>query len=179
MGQARIASRYANSLYNQASEKKSLEKVVADIRHLNELTAQSREFTLFLESPLIRKEVKTQILHKIFGSFHEETRGLFDLMNSKSRENLIAYMGHEFMRIYNEKNGITEVEVTSASALDKDNLRKIEQFVKSQTGANSIEIKTKINPRLIGGLVIMFGGKIYDSSISSQIKKMKKEFKIA
>lgn len=179
MSETRIASRYALALYERAIESKSLEKVVADIRKLNEISAQNQDFVGFLHSPLISKDEKTQVLNKIFALYHAETQSLFKLMVTKNRESLISIMGVEFVKIYNKNNGITEAVVTTASALDSENLEKIEHFVKANTGANAVQIHTKTDPSLVGGLTIMFDGRIYDSSISSQIKKIKKELKIA
>ena len=107
-----------------------------------------------------------------------ESSAPFLLMVSKSRESLIGKMGAEFILIYNKHHAITEVNVTSASELDKDNLQKIEQYIKLNTNAKTVNIHSKVDPTIIGGLTIMFEGKIYDSSISSQIKKIKKELKI-
>lgn len=179
MSDTRIASRYAKALYETAADSNKLEAVVGDIRELNAVVTGSADFNTFLQSPLIGKEAKLQSLNKLFGKFQDQTRNLFNLMATKSREDLIGNMGLEFIKIYNRNHGITEVQVTTASELDKDSLSKIEQFVKSNTGAKSVNIHTKTDATLIGGLTIMFDGKIYDSSVSSQIKKIKKELKIA
>lgn len=179
MSETRIAARYARSLYDTAVSGGSLEKVVGDMRNLNEVVAGSREFNQFLHSPLISKENKKEAMKKIFHGFHAETLNLFLLMTSKNREAYIGPMGNQFMQIYNRNHGITEAVVTTASELDKDSLSKIEQFIKSNTGAKTVQLQTRIDAGLLGGLTIMFEGKIYDSSISSQIKKIKKELKIA
>lgn len=179
MSDSKIASRYALSLYIKASETGVLEAVVSDIRSLNEVTSKNREFSRFLNSPLITRETKKATLSKIFASFNQETIHLFSLMADKGRESMIGSMGAEFVRIYNKNNRITVAEISSASELDSDSLNKAEQFVKASTGANTVEISTKVDPSLIGGMTIMFEGKIYDSSIATQIKKMKSELNIA
>lgn len=179
MSDTKIASRYALSLYNKASEIGVLEAVVSDIRNLNAVTSQNREFSRFLNSPLITRDTKKATLAKIFASFNKETIHLFELMADKSRENLIGYMGAEFVRIYNKNNRITVAEITSASELDAESLKKAEQFVKTSTGATTVEISTKVDASLIGGMTIMFEGKIFDSSIATQIKRIKSELNIA
>jgi F0F1-type ATP synthase delta subunit len=63
--------------------------------------------------------------------------------------------------------------------LDKDTLAEIEKFVKKQAGSKQVVITKKVAPALIGGLTIMFDGKMYDSSVMGQINKMKKELNLA
>jgi F-type H+-transporting ATPase subunit delta len=100
-------------------------------------------------------------------------------MADKSRENLISFVGLEFMKIYNKQNSITEALVTSAVALDENSLKQVEQYVKIKTAAKAVQITTKVDPSLVGGMTIMFEGKIYDNSIATQINKLKKELNIA
>jgi F-type H+-transporting ATPase subunit delta len=179
MSITRIAVRYAQSLYDIAKTNNVLENVVVDIRNLNKIVAESKDFNYFLQSPLIAKDKKRESLRLIFESFQKDTLNLFLLMTEKNREMYISQMGTQFIQLYNKSHSITEALVTSASALEKDSLSQIEKYIKAQTGANSVNIETRTNTDLIGGLTIMFDGKIYDSSISSQIKKIKKELKIA
>ena len=179
MSESRIASRYAKSLYDKASESGALEAVASDIRNLNDVVKGSRDFVVFLQSPLISKEAKKATMDKIFHSFHQETKSLFHLMADKSREAYIGSVGTEFIHLYNRNHGITEAVVTSATELGKDSLSSIEQFVKAHTGAKSVNFQIHTDPKVIGGLMIMFEGRIYDSTILSQIKKIKKELQIA
>lgn len=179
MSESKIAARYARSLYDKASESGVLEKVVGDIKSLNEITKTNKDFVKFLNSPLISRQSKKSTLAGIFKNYNKETLNLFDLMTDKRRENLIGFVGAEFIHIYNRQHGITVARVTSAAPLDKDSLNQAEMFVKAKTGANAVEITSEVDQSLIGGMTIMFEGKIYDSSIASQIKKIKKELNIA
>ncbi|MBS3914801.1 MAG: ATP synthase F1 subunit delta [Bacteroidetes bacterium] len=179
MSESKIASRYAKSLYDKAADTGDLESVASDIKNLNLISHSNRDFNRFLNSPLISRETKKATLAKIFASFNKETINLFNLMADKSRENLIAFVGQEFTKIYNQNHGITIAVVTSATELDKDSLEKVENYVRSKTGAKKVEITTETDPSLIGGMTIMFEGKIYDSSVSGQINKIKTELNIA
>jgi F-type H+-transporting ATPase subunit delta len=179
MSDSKIASRYALSLYDKASETGVLESVATDIRSLNQVVSENRDFTKFLNSPLISRETKKNALNKIFTGFNKETLNLFHLMADKGRENLISFVGLEFMKIYNKQNSITEALVTSAAALDANSLKQVEQYVKAKTAAKAVQLTTKVDPSLVGGMTIMFEGKIYDNSIATQINKLKKELNIA
>jgi len=58
MSEIRIASRYAKSLFDSALAQSALEAVVADVHNLNQIVAESRDFVLFLSSPLLKQDVK-------------------------------------------------------------------------------------------------------------------------
>jgi F-type H+-transporting ATPase subunit delta len=100
-------------------------------------------------------------------------------MISKFREAYIPAMGKVFLKQFNTKNQIVSVEVTSAVELDKTVLSQIESYVIEKTQAKSVELTTKVEKELLGGLTVEFDGKIYDNTVVTQIKKLKKELQIA
>ncbi|MBM3919777.1 MAG: ATP synthase F1 subunit delta [Sphingomonadales bacterium] len=175
----KIASRYAKCLFDIAVEKKQLDAVAGDVGNLLNAIASSSELASFLESPLLHKSKKKEVLRQICKGFNEISLSVFDMMADKSRENLLGEMAESFISIYNKANGITLAEVTSAIALDKDTLAGIEQFVKNHAGSKQVVITQKVNSALIGGLTILFDGRMYDSSVIGQINKMKKELNLA
>jgi F-type H+-transporting ATPase subunit delta len=149
------------------------------MRNLQAMAAEKSEFQPFLESPLHSRIEKQNVISKLFANFHASSKGLFTLMTSKNREALLPLVAQEFMAIYGTENGITEAEVSSAVELEEKELDAIRAFIKQKTGARTVNIHTGVDASLIGGLRIMFDGKLYDSSISSQINTLKKELKIA
>lgn len=175
----KIASRYAKCLFDLAAEKKQLDVVAGDVRSLLTAVAESADLSAFLQTPLLAKSSKKEVLRKMFHGFNDLTLSVFDLMTEKSRENLLGEMGQSFMEIYNKANGISLAEVTSAISLDKDTLTGIENFVKNQTGSKTVIITQKVDSHLIGGLTVLFDGRMYDSSVIGQINKMKKELNLA
>lgn len=175
----KIASRYAKCLFDIAAEKNQLDAVAADADNAVKSIASSSELTAFLESPLMHKSKKKEVLRQLFKGFNDITLSVFDMMADKSRENLLGEMAQSYINIYNKAKGITLAEVTSAIALDKETLAEIEQFVKKHAGSKQVVITQKVNASLIGGLTILFDGKMYDSSVMGQINKMKKELNLA
>lgn len=174
-----IASRYAKCLFDIASEKNQQDVIAEDAANFLKAVAESAELTDFLESPLMSKSAKKETMRRLFKWFNETTLSVFDMMADKSRENFLASMAQSYLTIYNKANGITLAEVTSAIALDKDTLTEIEQFVKKHAGSKKVIITQKVDSGLIGGLTILFDGRMYDSSVTGQINKMKKELNLA
>jgi len=179
MSDFRIASRYAKALFDRAVETSTLDVIKKDIDHLRQMVAESREFVLFLQSPLNKKGVKQDALKKLFAHANETTQNVYHLMTDKFREAFIPAMGDAFMSMYNKHKQIVEVAVVSAVALDQNTISEIEKFVKVNSNAKTIQLSQEIKPSVIGGLTIEFGGKIYDNTVSNQIRKIKKELQLA
>lgn len=175
----RIAYRYAQSLYSKATEAGKTAEVASDMEQLLAVTDSNPDFRMFLASPIIDKKSKKEALRKIFKDCNINSLELFMLMVEKNREILLPDMAVEFTRIFNSNNGITQAEVISATKLDEDAIKQISEFVKSNTGAKTVNITVKEDQNLIGGVKILFEGKLYDNSISTQINNLKKELNIA
>jgi F-type H+-transporting ATPase subunit delta len=179
MSEIRIASRYAKSLFDSAVAQSSLETVVVDIQNLHQVVAESRDFVLFLSSPLLKQDAKRAALEKILSNMHALTRDLILLMNSKKREMYVPVMLKAFMALYNKHKGITEATVTSAVALNEASLSQIESYIKMQSGANQVQLSQVVNPAVVGGLTIEFEGRILDTTVAGHIRTLKKELQLA
>lgn len=179
MSEIRIARRYAKALFEKAHEDKAVETVVADVVNIQQACANSQDLVVFLNSPMLRKGVKKDALSKIFASCSDLSKQLMMLMTDKNRESFIPAMADEFMVLYNKFKGITTAEVTSAVALSEQALQAVKKYVAQTSGANDVVLKQCIDPSVIGGMNIVFDGKIFDATISNQIIKLKKDLQIA
>jgi F-type H+-transporting ATPase subunit delta len=179
MSELKIASRYAKALFLKAQEDGVLDAVMKDMQDLTDLSKDSHEFIVFLESPLYNISIKKEAVLKLTEKQNELSRGVYGLMVDKNRESYIPVMAKSFIALYDEANKIVQVEVNSAVELSKSTLKDIEKYVKSITVSKSVDIKTNIDINVVGGLTIEFGGKIFDSTVSTQINKIKKELQIA
>lgn len=179
MSEIRIARRYAKALFEKAHEDKAVETVVTDVVNIQQACANSQDLVVFLNSPMLRKGVKKDALSKIFASCSDLSKQLMMLMTDKNRESFIPAMADEFMVLYNKFKGITTAEVTSAVALSEQALQAVKKYVAQTSGANDVVLKQCIDPSVIGGMNIVFDGKIFDATISNQIIKLKKDLQIA
>ena len=179
MSDLRIASRYAKALFEQAVESKSLESVESDVCHLMSVCEENRDFVLFLNSPLIKIATKKEAMQKMFGSYNDLTRSALMIMADKFRESLIPGMTQSFIALVNKHKNIMTAEVTSAVALSAADVKAVKSYVAKQTGASEVQLKEVIDAEVIGGINIVFDGKIYDSTVSNQLLKIKKDLQIA
>ena len=85
---------------------------------------------------------------------------------------LISKVIEKFEQIYNEKNGIVNVEITSARDLGEAQLDDVKEFLKEKYKAKNIVLETKINKDIKGGVIIRVGDEVVDASISGKLKKL-------
>ncbi len=179
MSDIKIASRYAKALFEQAKETKSLDAVEKDIQHLIQTCEESADFVTFLHSPLIKKVTKKEAMEKLFASYNPLTKSLLILMADKFREAYIPAMTQAFVNLNNRHNNIMVAEVSSAVDLSAKEVKAVKEYVAKQTGAKEVQLKQTIDASVIGGINIVFDGKIFDSTIASQLLKLKKDLQIA
>lgn len=176
MKNIRIASRYAKSLLDLASEKDVLDQVLKDITLFLKTCKNSRELSLLLKSPIVKPDKKEKIITQIFSQhFHTISLLFFKLLIQKRREMMAESVSTHFIHLYKIKNNIKSAIITSAECLD-DNLKLlIKEKIKNLIEGN-IQLEEKINPSIIGGFVVRIEDTEINASIVNKINKLKQEF---
>ncbi|MES2004604.1 MAG: ATP synthase F1 subunit delta [Bacteroidota bacterium] len=177
MPNPRLATRYAQSLLDLATEKGQLEAVYADMKYLQAVCKASREFVSLLKSPIIKSDQKNSIVTAVTkGKVGELTAGFNTLLVKKGRESDLPEIAFAFIDLYNEIKGIHRVKLTTAVAVGEDVKKSIEGKVQNAQGLGTIELETAVDEKLIGGFVLEFNNKLVDASILRDLKDIKKQF---
>lgn len=177
MVHSRAASRYVKSLLDLAVDKNVLEDVHRDMQLFSRVAAESRQFELLLQSPVIKHDKKLDILKKIFkGKVHALTMAFFDIITRKNREPILLDVAREFHNAYNEFKGIGRATVTTAIPLDATMRAEFEKLVRQYSDKKQIELLEKVEPALIGGFILNVGDRQVDASVKSKLKTLKIKF---
>jgi F-type H+-transporting ATPase subunit delta len=172
----RVAPRYAKSLLVLALEQKVADKVFEDMKVIAETVKSNRDFLVFLRSPVVKADKKMSVIKAVFhGRMSPMAEGFIRIITSHRRENILGEIAQSYVNQYKENKNIEVAEVTSAVKLDASALKKIQEKLKAREG-REIEIVQKIDPDLIGGMIIRIGDRQFDGSISRQLKLLRKEF---
>ncbi len=178
MSDNKVAYRYAKSLFEVAKSAKNVEAVNQNMVDFQITCKQNIELKNVLKSPIVSSEQKSNLLSTVFASYEKVVIDFFSLVVSKNRAGSLPQIASKFEDLYNEYNQIVEVDVQSAQALTEGERKEVVSYLEKQTGAKEIKIAEQINPDLLGGLVIKYGDSLIDSSVSFQIKNLKKELQI-
>jgi F-type H+-transporting ATPase subunit delta len=172
-----VASRYAKSLLDLAMEKGNLEQVKEDMKLILETCRNNRDFKAFIANPVIKSDKKIAVLNEIFGTKINELSGKFvALLARKKREKYLQNVAAEFLRQYNQHKQIMTAVVITASGLDDTMKQRVLKMVTDSTKWE-VELVEKVNPALIGGFILEYGGKRIDTSISQKLNRLRREFK--
>ena len=177
MSAQRIASRYAKSLLDLAIERKELEHVLEDMQYVQG-ALESRDLFLLIKSPIISGGKKKSIFRRLFqDKLSKTTNAFFDIMIRKGRENILPEIAHSFVEQYREYKKISSVVLRTAVVLDDATIQAIKaKLSASDKVMENIELEVKVDPSLLGGFVLEFEGRQYDSSLSAKLKDLRKQF---
>ena len=174
MSETKVASRYAKSLLDLAKEQNKLEEVNNDITFFLSVCKQSPDLVKLFRNPVVKSDKKLNVVQKVFTSKVDQLTSLFlDIIVRKNREFYMVEIAREFRKQYNQFKGIVQAQVTTAVEIDQALMNDIRGFIANQTG-KQIEMATKVNPEIIGGLVIQLEDKLYDGSMASKLANIKK-----
>ncbi|MFK7899332.1 MAG: ATP synthase F1 subunit delta [Cyclobacteriaceae bacterium] len=175
---SRIALRYAQALFLQAKESKSLDKVKKDMELFLSVVEENREFKTLLQAPVVSAEKKRAILSSIFkGKVEKDSLALFDLAASKGRDNELMSVAHGFIKLYNEENNIVKAKLTTSIKLT-DKTKKQFLDLASEIAGKKIDLTEEVDPELIGGYILRFEDRQIDSSVKTRLNKIKQQFSI-
>lgn len=175
MVDTKVASRYAKSLIGLAQEQNLLEEVKKDMEVILHTCKTSKEFQLLLKSPIIKGDKKLAIIKEAFsGLVSNLTLSFVEILTRKGREIYLEGIASEYIRQYREIKKIVTAKVITAVPLDDTLRNKIANLVKNT--ASAVEIEEKVDPSIIGGLIVTVGDKQIDASIAGKINALRKEF---
>ncbi|MDX1283654.1 MAG: ATP synthase F1 subunit delta [Draconibacterium sp.] len=173
MDQSAITVRYAKAFFSAGKEKNILDKLKADIQIVLEVCSASEDFILLLESPIVKTSKKSALIKTVFeGKIDELTLNFLLLIAQNKREAHIPGICRNFLELNREDQNIKSAVLTTAMGIDTETLKKVEQLLGKELNA-TIELSAKVNPDILGGLVLRLDDKQYDASVATQLKKVK------
>ncbi len=173
MSEIRISVRYALSLFDLAIEQKNLELVHADMKLFVKTCNENHSLISILKSPIIDGDKKTGVLEGIFLPYFNKLSLVFiRTIIKKRREKYLVAIATEFLELFKAHNNIVTASVTTATAINEEVKQQIKSNLQSQTG-KTIELECKVDAKLIGGIKIQVGDKLFDDSIARQLNNLK------
>ncbi|RDB16675.1 ATP synthase subunit 5, mitochondrial [Hypsizygus marmoreus] len=182
-----IALKYSKAVYGAALAKspQTLTKVHADLTNVANSISQQPDVGAFLQNPTLSSQDRAAALNKFFSklegtgpkkeSVSEITKNLLSVLSENGRLNETQGVIEGFNELVAQYKGELTVVVTSATPLARDVLSRLETSLKqSQAGqqAKVLKITNKVNPAVLGGIIVDFGNKTIDLSVQSRVTKL-------
>ena len=165
---------YARALYEAATEKDRLDTVREELGDFVEAQRQVPELRELLRNPQLDKSVKASALEELLGGDEDLVRNFLLLLAEKNRAGEIEEIAREFDRLVAQAEGILDVELTTAVELSDQEARDVITQIEKASG-RKVEATQRVDPNLIGGLVLQAGSLRLDSSVRGRLDRLRQE----
>lgn len=167
-----IAEPYASALMSLAQNHNLADAFGQDFQKLTELLENSPELRAFIANPVIDETQKKEVLKRILEDVNPLMSNFIMLLVDKRRIVFLEAIMNQYLALLREMNNAVLAEVTSTRELNEGQRRSVEDRVRNLTGAQGVEIKTKIDPDIIGGVIIKVGSQVIDASLRGQLRRI-------
>ncbi len=169
-----LAARYASALYDLADEKGAIDAVVGDLASLQKMIDDSDDFRRFLKSPVISRAEQSKAIAAVASQAQMSpwTQKFLGLLAANRRLFALPGIIAGFRAILAERRGQTTATVTSAVPLTDSQTASLIDALKKSVG-RKIDIVSKVDPSILGGLIVKVGSRMVDSSLKSKLQRLK------
>ncbi|MBN1688926.1 MAG: ATP synthase F1 subunit delta [Candidatus Omnitrophica bacterium] len=165
-----VVHRYNRALFQLAEERKETDKIEKDFSHFIKLLAANPTVMHLMLNSIVSQSEKTTFLDKtLSGNITPTFLHFLKVLVRKQRFSHISDIQKEYHRLYEKKQGVQEVSVISAVSIKKILEEKIYSVLKKIT-RSEVRLIKKVDPSMIGGLVIRFNGTEIDASYRDQFR---------
>ena len=175
---SKVAKRYAQGLLSFTQESGHTDSVFAEMGDIVKTIEKSKELQNFFSSPIIDVKKKISIALEIFKEFSPVTKSLLQLIIKQGRESQLQNIAQEFINKVEDMKGVQRITLTSAIELSSENISNILKSSDLVNHDNKFDVKSIINPEILGGYILRVGDQQVDASVKSKLSKLKKEFQL-
>jgi F-type H+-transporting ATPase subunit delta len=165
---------YARALYEAAKDKDKLDAVREELGDFVEAQRQVPELRELLRNPQLDQRLKASALEELLGGDEALVRNFLLLLAEKNRAGEIDEIAREFDRLVAEAEGILDVELTTAVELSDEEKRDVITQIEKASG-RKVEATQRVDPDLIGGLVLQAGSLRLDASVRGRLERLRQE----
>lgn len=169
-----LEGRYATALYSAASKTKQLDAVEKELVNLQNSFKTDTRFSDFVLNPTLKRQVKIDAVKQIASKIQlsPPSTNLLGLLAENGRLRNLNGVINSFKVIMAAHRGDLPCEVITAKPLDDALKQELQTALKAFTKkGENIQLELKVDPNIIGGMIVSIGDKYVDMSIASKIKK--------
>jgi F-type H+-transporting ATPase subunit delta len=175
-----VSGRYATALFELARDEKSVDVVKADLDRFEAMLADSADLKRLVRSPVFsageQSKALTAVLEK--AGITGTSANFLKVLTANRRLFIVADVVRGFRALVAKFKGEATADVTVAEALNEKNLDALKTALKSVTGKD-VALNVKVDPSIIGGLVVKLGSRMVDSSLRTKLNSIKHAMKEA
>jgi F-type H+-transporting ATPase subunit delta len=176
VGAERVARTYAQALLDAAEKRGQAQEVLDELQSLvHDVLPAAPLFEAFLSSRAISRKRKAPLIRSALqGRASEIFLNFLLVLNEHERLDLLRPILAAYRRLYEERTGHVRVRVKSAVPLPDDQRQRLEQELRAAFRREPI-LETRVDPDLLGGLVVQVGDWVYDGSVRSRLADIRNQ----
>ena len=166
-----IAQNYASALLSIAIDENKVADYQKEVKELSKIIRDNPDFLLLLDSRFLTVSERKDKVSEILVNFSTDVINFIKIIVEHNRVSYLEDILQAFNTLCNEKQDIVEGLIYTAFPLEEKTLLKIKKKI-SQIENHNVDLITRIDPSLIGGVKVVINSHVYDGSIKNQIEKM-------
>jgi len=170
---SQVAKKYGTALFQVAKSSGEVEAFFEDLRAIREYVRSDDTFLSFIRAPQISDADKAAVIKTAF--FDRVSRPVYEflvILNRKRRLSLIADIVDYYEQLYLEEIGVIKAVITTAVPLGSEALSQLTVKLEKLTG-KKVRATAKVDPGIIGGVVVVLHNQVIDKSIRYQLQRLK------
>ena len=174
-----MTGRYAQALYDLAWDQKATDKVAMDLATFADVVTANPDLQRLVRSPVFSAEQQTKALDAILSKIGVSglAANFIKLTAAKRRLFAIEDMIADFRKLNDAAKGVTRAKVTVAEALSPQHLESLKTALAEISGGKSVDVDVKVDPAIIGGLVVQLGSRMVDGSLRTKLNAIRTKMK--
>jgi F-type H+-transporting ATPase subunit delta len=175
-----VSGRYATALFELARDEKSVDAILADLNQFDALLSDSADLKRLVRSPVFSAEVQMKALDAVMdrAGISGTSAKFLRVLTANRRLFAVSDVIRAFRALVANFKGEATAEVTVAEQLNDKNLDALKAALKTVTGKD-VALNVKVDPSIIGGLVVKLGSRMVDSSLRTKLNSIKHAMKEA
>jgi ATP synthase F1 delta subunit len=169
-----LAQVYARALLEVALEQGKLDVLREQLTQLADAVEANRQLAIFFFSPYFSTEEKKNGLDRVVQDADPTFLNFIRLLIDNHRMPVLFRVRAEYQRLWEQENRLLAVEITSAVALDPQTADGLGRSIGERTGRR-VELASRVDPDIIGGIVLRVGNSILDASIRNRLEQLRRQ----
>ena len=175
-----MAGRYAQALFALALETGTTEETAADLAAFTRLLEESADLRRLVKSPIFSADEQGKVLGQILNRAGIRVAANFiKLIAAKRRLFAIADMIRDFNLLNDARKGVTKAQVIVAEPLKPRHVDALKKALEEISGSGSVDLAIKVDPAIIGGLIVQLGSRMVDNSLRTKLNSIRARMKEA
>ena len=172
-GVSGLAERYAAALFELADERHALDEAAGDLRELRAMLAESGDLMRLVRSPVLSRAEQGKAIEALAerASLSKLTCDFLAIVARNRRLFAVPAMIEAYLAKLAERRGEVTAEVTAAQALSEAQQNSLIDQLRRVVGSR-VAIDVKIDPSLLGGMIVKIGSRMVDGSLKGQLQRL-------